>query len=476
MVNTKRKHRSPRQTSQPVAFWLHGLAAMGDERWEEAISAFQRFANLTTDKKMAYFNLSTCYEALERHDDTLEMLDKIEQHDPENPEAVHSRAITYACMGRIQDAITTFKAFRRRWPRQARQSEIRNDLRKLQRISRGELPPGDYLVDYLQEQISLNVEMGDYHLAERKAQRMIAANPDRPEGHFALGLACLEQDRYEEALDALLMAHDCNPDHISTLYNIGYTYLKLDKPEQALSWLEQTQERDSQHLAALYQLGVACERLGRREGALAWWRRALEIKPDYYLAQQRLHEIDEGPKPKEPPLPPQVQQMKRLTPLIKAQMRRPRVYRNGAVTLTYDRIGFVLEDTENPHNATLYSGGPFFLSKVPHKDKEHLLDMIGMVKMLLHLINAENTRRVAVLVYYPDRPIFSYQARFERDELVDFDAHGQFVVTEVPRFFKMNIDSDLSTPYGDPMQGMLIYLNQTQKPGILINTLKQPSP
>lgn len=102
--------------------------------------------------------------------------------------------------------------------------------------------------------------------------------------------------------------------------------------------------------------------------------------------------------------------------------------------------------------------------------------MIGMVKMLLHLINAENTRRVAVLVYYPDRPIFSYQARFERDELVDFDAHGQFVVTEVPRFFKMNIDSDLSTPYGDPMQGMLIYLNQTQKPGILINTLKQPSP
>ena len=83
----------------------------------------------------------------------------------------------------------------------------------------------------------------------------------------------------------------------------------------------------------------------------------------------------------------------------------------------------------------------------------------------------ENTRDVAVLVYYADRPVFSYQARFERGEMVEFDANGQFVVTEVPRFFKIRIDSDLSTPYGDPMQGMLIYLNQSQEPGIIISTL-----
>jgi len=88
---------------------------------------------------------------------------------------------------------------------------------------------------------------------------------------------------------------------------------------------------------------------------------------------------------------------------------------------------------------------------------------------------------VAVLVYYTGRPVFSYQARFRRGKQVEFDAHGQFVVTEAPRFFKLRIDSDLSTPfvlgpkdqgpYGDPMQGMLIYLSQPQQPGILISTL-----
>jgi hypothetical protein len=31
--------------------------------------------------------------------------------------------------------------------------------------------------------------MGDWHLVERKGRRMSAADPQRPEGHFALGYA-----------------------------------------------------------------------------------------------------------------------------------------------------------------------------------------------------------------------------------------------------------------------------------------------
>jgi hypothetical protein len=41
----------------------------------------------------------------------------------------------------------------------------------------------------------------------------------------------------------------------------------------------------------------------------------------------------------------------------------------------------------------------------------------------------------------------------------------------MPRLFKLRIDSDLSTPYGDPMQGTLIYLNQHPQPGVLVSTL-----
>jgi len=470
-----RPTRPPERASNPTTHWLHALAAMGGERWDEAVAALQRFlemANKPEDRRIACINLGACYLALEHYDEALSTLEEAERYAPDDPEIVRSRAVVYACAGRVQDAIAAFEEFGRRWPRQARQFETRNAVRQLRRIERGEASPGDYLVGHLQEQVGHNVEMGDFHLVERKARRMIAANPDRPEGHFALGVACVEQERYDEGLDALLDAHDRDPDYAPTLYNVGHAYLQLDKPEQALPWLERALRREPEHLAALHQLGVACERLDRRDEALAWWRRALKIDPHHYPVRQRLHEIGQGPEPTEPPLPPKFGQMKALTPVVKDRMRQPQVHRNGGLTLTYDgQVGFVLEDTENRRNATVYAGGPFRMSHITDKDKGDLLDMIGVVKMVLHAVNVENTREVAVLVYYADRPVFSYQARFSRGQAVEFDADGQFVVTEVPRFFKLRIDSDLSTPYGDPMQGMLIYLKQSQEPDILISTL-----
>jgi hypothetical protein len=33
------------------------------------------------------------------------------------------------------------------------------------------------------------------------------------------------------------------------------------------------------------------------------------------------------------------------------------------------------------------------------------------------------------------------------------------------------MDSDLGSPYGDPMQGTLIYLNQHPQPGVLVSTM-----
>jgi tetratricopeptide (TPR) repeat protein len=422
---------------------------------------------------MACFNFSACYAAQEKYDKALEVLDKAQQYAPDDPEILRSRAVTYACAGRIPEALSAFEAFRRRWPRYARRFDTTHTLRKLHKIKRGELPTRDYLVDYLQEQISHNTELGDFHLVEDKARRMIEANPNRPEGHFALGLACLEQDRYTEALEPFLTAHQRNPDHTPTLHNIGLTYLELDKPKEAISWLRRAHESDPEHLGAMYQLGVAYARLEKPEMALTWWHRVLELAPDHYPAQARVHEMGEGPEPTASPLSPQVQQIKRMKPMVKANMRHPRVYRNGGVVLTYDPLSFVLEDAENPRNATLYSGIPVSTRKIPDHERSHLLDLTGMVKMLLSLINAQNTRRVAILTYYANRPVFHYEAHFAGGESVSFNASGQFVVTEIPRFFKLKIDSDLATPYGDPMQGMLIYLNQKRRPGLLLSTLPQ---
>ncbi|MBU0490261.1 MAG: tetratricopeptide repeat protein [Chloroflexi bacterium] len=463
----------PDRASNPMIPWLHGLAAIGDERWDEAIASLQHFLELDNrpaeNRPTAYQNLSACYLALERYDEALAALNEAERWAPDDPDLLHSRGVVYACAARIPEAIAAFELFARRWPRLARQQDTREAIRLLRRIQRDEIAPGTYLIDHLQEQVSHNIDLGDYHLVERKARRMIVADPARPEGYFALGVAGVEQRRYAEALEAFQAAQARDPDYAVTLYNLGYTCLQAGEPAQAVPWLEQALRRDPKYVSALFQMGVACERLGQRDEAVTWWRRALKIDRSYYLAQERLHEAGLGPAPAEPPLSPVHHQLRAMTPIVKARMRRPTVHRQGGLTLTYDaQVGFVFEDAENPRNATIHAGGPFRVARIGDED---LLDLMGLVKMLLGMIHADNTRDIALLVYYADRPSFGYQARFARGQRVELDADGQFVVTEVPRLFKLRIDSDLASPYGDPMRGFLIYLNQHPEPGVLVNTL-----
>jgi tetratricopeptide (TPR) repeat protein len=477
MTKRRRKAKSPRKPrlakpSGPTTHWLHGLAAMGDERWEEASAAFERFVAVvseSSDRYLGYRNLAACHLAMERYDDALAALDQASRLEPDDANMVHSRGVILACAGRIADALAEFERLVRRWPAVAREYETRNTLQHLHRIQNGETPAGSYLANHLEAQVTANMNMGDWHLVERKARRMIAADPRRSEGHFALGVACAEQERYPEALEAFLAAHALDPDYVPTWIDIGQAYVQLSQPEQAIPWLERALNRDAESLAALYQMGQAYRQLDRLEEAADWWRRVLQVDSDHRPAQERLHETGLGPEPQELPPSPKRQQMLQMTPIVKARMRRPQVHCVGGVTLTWDGdVGFVLEDADNAHNYTVYAGGPFRTARI---SDEEILVLIGVIKQLLRMIDASNTRDIAVLAYYDEQATYVYQARFEGGERVSFDADGHFIVTRVPRFFKVRIDSDLSTPYGDPMRGTFIYLKQQSRPGRMISTL-----
>lgn len=476
-----RKVKSPRgrrpakpsdQTSEPAVHWLHGLAAMGDERWDEARAAFERFLAVASDARdryMGYRNLGACLLDLEWYDDALAALDQASRIVPDDANMVHSRGVILACAGRIADAMDEFDRLVHRWPALVPEYGTQDVLEHLHRIQSGEMAPGSYLADHLEGQVTTNMHMGDWHLVERKARRMIAVDPQSPRGHFILGLVCVERERYPEALEAFLAAQALDPDDVPTWIDIGLAYVQLGQPEQAIPWLERALNQDAASVFALYQMGQAYRQLDRLDEAADWYQRVLQVDPNHRPARERLHEIGLGPEPQEPPPSPKRQWMLERTPTVKARMRRPRVHRVGGVTLTWDgEVGFVLEDDDNPYNYTLYTAGPFETFRVSDED---MLVLMGVIKELLRMIDAGNTRDVAVLAYYDNQTTFVYQSRFEGDERVEFDADGQFSVTHIPRFFKVRVDSDLSTPYGDPMQGTLIYLRQQSRPGLVVSTL-----
>jgi tetratricopeptide (TPR) repeat protein len=405
---------------------------------------------------------------MERYDDALAALDSASDLVPDDANTVHSRGVILACAGRIADALAEFERLVRRWPAVAREYETQHTLQDLHRIQNGEASPGSYLVKHLEAQVAVNMNMGDWQLAECKARRMIAADPQCPEGHFALGVACAEQERDREALAAFLAAHALDPDHVPTWINIGRAYVQLSQPEQAVPWLERALNRDAESMAALYHMGQAHRQLGLLEEAASWWQRVLQVDSSHWPTQERLHEIGLGQEPQDPLPSPKRQQMLHLTPIVKARMRHPQVRRVGGVTLTWDgEVGFVLEDDGNAHNYTVYAGGPFQTARISDED---VLVLMGVTKQLLRMIDASNTRDIAVLAYYDKEATYVYQAGFEEGERISFNTGGQFIVTRVPRFLKVRIDSDLSTPYGDPMQGTLIYLRQRSRPGLLVST------
>jgi tetratricopeptide (TPR) repeat protein len=460
------------QDDNPLAIYLDGLAAMGDERWLEAIETMDRVLetiNRPEGQQSVYQNQSVCYRALERFDDALAVLDKAEQVAPAPLDLLINRMIALSCTGRNTEAIALIESVMSRWPRESKEYNAPLMLGRLQEIAQGKISPHTFQVEFLLEAIAHNLEEGEPDRIESKARRMIELDPTRPEGQFYLGFALREQDRYQEALEAFLVAHKIDARNVSTLYNIGLSYLGMDRLQEAIHWLERTLRRERDHKEALLELGNANEASGHRDRAIEWWKRALKIDSLWYPVLVRLHEVGAGPEPQEPPLSPNARQFPEMSAEVKRRMHRPQIVRNGQLSLTWEPdVGFIFEDKENAQNLSIHAGSPFHMAHLQDRD---ILAVMGTMKLVMRKIDAQNTRDIAILVYYTDGSIFNYQAQFDGEERVRFIRSGRFVATEVPQMFKLRMDSDLNTPYGDPMHGVLIYLNQEAKPGVVVTTL-----
>ena len=112
------------------------------------------------------------------------------------------------------------------------------------------------------EQISHNLDVNDFYLVEHKAQEMISLLPNRPEGHFYLGVAYLETGRFQEGIDAFKLAVTLNPEHDVTRYNLAYALIKDGRVEEAIPHLELALQCTPNYLEAIHEMGVACNLLG----------------------------------------------------------------------------------------------------------------------------------------------------------------------------------------------------------------------
>lgn len=106
--------------------------------------------------------------------------------------------------------------------------------------------------------------------------------------HYKLGVACLNQNRIQQAFVEFHKAYDLNPHDKEVLNAIGVVYLlHLDDPQKAIEFFIKATEEDPDYSEAYNNLGYSYQELGKFEKAIVYYKKALS-NPLYLTAEKAL--------------------------------------------------------------------------------------------------------------------------------------------------------------------------------------------
>ncbi len=106
--------------------------------------------------------------------------------------------------------------------------------------------------------------------------------------HFQLGIACFQQERYEEAAQEFRRVSELKPDHSDAQYNLGHALLKLNRNEEAkLAFAAAVSLRPGYAFARINLAELLLDE-GRNEEAREHLQAALQIEPNDSRARDLL--------------------------------------------------------------------------------------------------------------------------------------------------------------------------------------------
>ena len=124
--------------------------------------------------------------------------------------------------------------------------------------------------------------------AEAAFRRAIALAPHSPLAHNNLGVLLLERGDFAAAADAFEAGLAADPRNANARINLAIARARGGDPAAAIAELERVLAEHPRHAAACFNLGVAYEQSGQKERARDAYRCALDSRPDYALARERL--------------------------------------------------------------------------------------------------------------------------------------------------------------------------------------------
>lgn len=269
-----------------IAYYNKGKEHFNAERYEEAVSTFQKTLTLDAnierssqdsdiENKHIYAHLGAAYIGLKAYQEAIDALQNAIALDADLVDAHYNLGYAYVEQGSYDQAI----------PHLERAIAIAPNFKRahynLARAHR-ELGNLEAATHALTETLRLDP---NYQRAHKLANSIKQA-------HYNRGITYLNDERYSEAITAFQNAITLDPDFTTAHYNLGLTYLKMEIYPRAVDALQQTIALDSTYKAAHHSLALAYlgqQELGKARDAA---REALKLDSNYQPAISLLEAID----------------------------------------------------------------------------------------------------------------------------------------------------------------------------------------
>jgi Flp pilus assembly protein TadD len=120
---------------------------------------------------------------------------------------------------------------------------------------------------------------------------MLKLTPEAASVHDMLGVALLEQSKFDEAAEHFRYAVKTGEEHHKLYNNLGSALQSSGKLDEAIFYYQQSLRIDPNYAKAHYNLGMALLEQGKSDEAIEQFHLALKSKPDYAEAHNNLGNI-----------------------------------------------------------------------------------------------------------------------------------------------------------------------------------------
>ncbi len=249
-----------------AAWFKRGMALEHLQFYEDAISSYDHVLKLCPQDYLAWYKQGTAYAQLQRYAEAFEAFEQVVQLQPENYWAWHDRGLTLEGLERYEAAIASFDRAVQLKP--DFQLAIENRKRLLSQL----------------KQVDTLYHLQHYDEALVSCDRAIEQNPDDGLAWFMRGMALENLRRYNEAIAAYQRVLDIQPDDQLAWFKQAGLYEQQNQLEAALSAYHRVVQLQPENYWAWHDRGKLLEKLERFEEAIACYDRVIQLKSDFQAA------------------------------------------------------------------------------------------------------------------------------------------------------------------------------------------------